>query len=110
MKTLVSKINSAKCKLYCTYAMVMTAVICPMSVDAAGLTEKAKSALETVQNFIVSIGLPLYGVIAAYCIIMILASSGQKADRAKSWLITATIAVVALGSLSVIIDFVAGIK
>ena len=71
--------------------------------------KKLNTAFDAVRDAIIYIGGPLFGCIAAICIIIMLAGSGQKVQMAKDWLVRAAIAYVALVSVSAIVDFVTGL-
>jgi len=105
--------NAVVEKASCAKTAIVTAVVAmsimamPITAHAAGgLEESLKTAMNTIKSSIVHIAVPLYGLVAVICLIMIVASSGRKAEMAKDWLIRATIGMIAIGSLAAILSFV----
>jgi len=99
-------------EMYTSAVAVSSAVIAgeafvPMA--SAGVTDDIKKAMDDITAAIVKIGTPLYGMVAAICIVIMVAASGQKVQLAKDWLVRATIGYVALLSLSAITTFVGGL-
>lgn len=77
------------------------------AVFAAGdLTGNITTALTTIINALVTIAIPVYVLTAVICLIMIVASSGRKAEMAKDWLIRATIGIIAIGMIKAIESFI----
>lgn len=98
------KVKAVRLSLMCVMA---TIVASPMFSYAAGdMEEKIKDALNQIQDALVAITLPLYGVVAVICLIMMVAGSGRNAEAAKGWLIRATIAAAAILSVAAIVEFV----
>lgn len=104
--------NKRSLKSIWTSALVM-AGICMASVQdtfaASVFFSKAQDAAKTVYNDLYGIIVPVFGLAALICLIVIAVSPGRSFEKAISWLIRLVIAFLVINCLGWAVAFLQGL-